>query len=98
MKSDAVDSFGGLARGLIRVSIDCTSAMRDLAALIDVDHRWPDVDDCKAEPIVVEASSPGLKPAHISIPTSTDVDQYGVLAVASKSLNEEFSYLTDFAG
>ena len=98
MKSDAVNAFGGLARGLVRVSVDCTSAMRDLAAFIDVDHKWPTVDECKTEPIVVEASSPGLKPARISIPTSIDVDQDGVLAVASKSLQEEFSYLADFVG
>lgn len=33
---------------------------------------------CTAEPIVVQASAPGLKPVTISIPTSTDSDADGV--------------------
>ena len=32
--------------------------------------------------IVVEATSPGFAPAYLKIPTSTDVDTDGVLAVA----------------
>ena len=36
------------------------------------------------EPIVVEASAPGLPPAQITIPTSIDIATDGVLAIAAK--------------
>ncbi len=37
MKSDSVNAYLGLARGLVRVSEDCTSDFRDTLAAIDVD-------------------------------------------------------------
>jgi len=98
MKSDSVDAFGGLARGLFRVSLDCTSEERELAATIDVEKHWPSPSECIEDPIVVEASSPGLSPTQISIPTSTNVAKYNVFTVAAKSTRDAFYYIDEFVG
>jgi hypothetical protein len=98
MKSDAVNAFGGLARGMFRVTLDCTSEMRELAAIIDVDSQWPGPSDCKASNIVVEASSPGFTSTRISIPVSNNVAEDSVFSVAARSTREEISYVEDFVG
>jgi len=98
MKSDSVDAFGGLARGLFRVSLDCTSEERELAATIDVEKHWPSASECIEDPIVVEASSPGLSPTQISIPTSTNVAIDNVFTVAAQSTRDTFYYIDEFVG
>ena len=98
MKSDSVNAFGGLARGLFHVSIDCTSEMRELAASIDMDSHWPTSSECEETNFVVEASSPGFMPTRISIPVSTNVVEDNVFSIAAKSTREEISYLEEFVG
>jgi len=66
MKNNAINAFGGLARGVIQVTQDCVTANRDLAKRIDVDDGRADVsvvvDSCESVPIVVEASAEGFDP------------------------------------
>ena len=103
MKNNAVNAFGGLARGLFRVTQDCTSVSRDLATSIDVDRSLTSIvantSNCKTDPIVVEAFSSGLAPARVSIPVSVNVAQDDVFSVASQPVAKTgFSYLDDFVG
>ena len=103
MKNNAVNTFGGLARGLFRVTQDCTSVSRDLATSIDVDRSLTSIvtntSNCKTDPIVVEAFSSGLAPARVSIPVSVNVAQDDVFSVASQPVAKTgFSYLDDFVG
>lgn len=106
MKSHSVDAYLGLARGLFRVTQDCTSTARASCADIDADAgRGPTtvkLSGCDVTtPIVVEASSPGFAPVTISIRVSTDVSNDGVMAVAratGDSFAGGFSYLKDFVG
>jgi hypothetical protein len=107
MKSSSIDAYLGLARGLFKVTQDCTSAARASCVHIDADTaRGPtaiklSAASCDTSMIVIEASSPGLAPATISIPVSVDAAQDGVLAVAKATGNnflDGFSYLDDFLG
>ena len=105
MKSHHVNAYLGLARGIFRVTKDCTSSERASCATIDVDAgRSPTVvqaSGCVAQPIVIEARAEGFAPATISIPTSVDVEKDGVMAVARATGGEfrnGFSYLDEFVG
>ena len=106
MKSSSVNAYLGLARGMFRVTHDCTSVGRSSCASIDVDGlRGPTVvkdSNCDTTtPIVVEVSAPGFDSATISIPVSVDTDKDGVMAVARATGSEftnGFSYLDDFVG
>jgi hypothetical protein len=107
MKSDAVSAYLGLARGLVRVTMDCTSPARDLAAAIDADTaRGPTAvkpagSSCDTSPIVVEASAPGFAAVQVAVPVSVDAAKDGVLAVAKATAAEftdGFSYLDEFVG
>ena len=105
MKSSAVNAWGGLARGFVRVSQDCTSAGCELAGSVDLDgKRGPtkvgrEGDACDASPIVVEAEAEGLGEARIAIPVSTDAATDGVFAVAAREGGaSSFSYLDSFVG
>ena len=107
MKSPSVDSYLGLARGLFKVTQDCTSIARDSCAHIDADAaRSPtavkvSASSCDTSPIIIEASSPGFAPATIAIPVSIDVAKDGVLAVAQATgsdFADGFSYLDHFVG
>ena len=97
-------AFHGLVRGIVRVTVDAASpsAHRDL--LIEVDGGGGGGGSCcdgiitvvpgngtaPTDPIVVEASAPGLASSTVSIQVSTDLDADGVLAVASKSTKIAF--------
>ena len=104
MKSHSVNAYLGLARGLFRVTEDCTSGFRADCITIDADFgKGPTTvktTGCNTSPIVVEASAPGFAPVTISIPVSVDVEKDGVLAVAraTASFSNGFSYLDDFVG
>jgi len=86
------------------VTRDCVSASRERALAIDADVGTVDViSNCStaSEPVVVEASAPGLGAVRASIPTSTDAAKDGVLAVAKATATHfagGFSYLADFQG
>ena len=104
MKSQSVDAYLGLARGMFRVTQDCTSGSRADCASIDADAgKGPTTvkaSECDTSPIVVEASAHGFAPANISIPVSVDVEKNGVLSVArsTATFTNGFSYLDDFVG
>jgi hypothetical protein len=105
MKSPSIHTYLGLARGLFRVTQDCTSVGRANCATIDGDVGPTEVNakiaDCNTNPIVVEASVPGFATVTISIPVSVDAAKDGVMAVAratGSSFTGGFSYLDDFVG
>lgn len=105
MKSDGIAAWGGLARGYVRTTVDCTSAHRELVGAIDLDGALaptivvPDAADCHTAPIVVGATAEGLGEAQISIPTSIDAAVDGVFAVAARTASSpSFSYLDSFVG
>jgi hypothetical protein len=107
MKSNAVDTYLGLARGLFRVTQDCTSVERASCATIDADAtRSPTAvkagaADCDTSPIMIEASAPGFASVTILVPVSLDVAKDGVLAIAratGSNFTDGFSYLDEFVG
>ena len=104
MKSHSVDAYLGLARGMFRVTEDCTSEFRADCTTIDADAgKGPTkvkASGCDSSPIVVQASAHGFAPVTISIPVSVDVKKDGVLGVAraTASFTNGFSYLDDFVG
>lgn len=107
MKSHSVNAYLGLARGLFRVTQDCTSTDRASCATIDTDAaRSPTAvkataSECNTASIVVEATAEGFAPVRISIPVSVDETKDGVMAVAratGESFADGFSYLDDFVG
>jgi hypothetical protein len=107
LKSNAVDAWGGLARGMFTVTQDCTSPGREQLSAIDLDGgRGPatvhaDPAKCNMVPIVVEASAPGLGSVRLSIPVST-ANSDGAFAVAASTAGKHFvdgfSYLESFVG
>jgi hypothetical protein len=107
MKSPSIDTYLGLARGLFRVTQDCTSAERASCLAVDADAgRGPTAvkaaaADCDTRPIVVEASAPGFAPVAVSVAVSVDAAKDGVMAVAratGSGFAAGFSYLHDFVG
>ena len=102
MKSPSVNSWGGLARGMFRVSADCVGVNRLIAQTLDTDRSTTISADCKGllTPIVVEASSPGLESARIEIPVSADAASEGPLAIAAAHSrgSNALRYLADFVG
>jgi hypothetical protein len=108
MKSHSIDAYGGLARGMFRVSVDCTSMNHEVTPSIDLDAaRSPtkigsSASECKslAVPIVVEArfADGSGTPMTISIPTSVDLEKDGVMAVAKAGVTSDMTYLETFVG
>eukprot|EP00040_Diaphanoeca_grandis_P001426 m.18499 g.18499 ORF g.18499 m.18499 type:complete len:1036 (+) comp12050_c0_seq1:272-3379(+) len=88
-------AYHGLIRGVIAVTKDCSSTAAHRARILAIDnYASSDIvaspsDPCTAEPIVVQASAPGLKSVMITIPTSLDVDADGVLAVAEATAGQK---------
>lgn len=80
-------AFHGLVRAVVRVTdtSGIEAGIRDVAARVDVDGPLSSLPPRKTsappEPIVVEASSPGLGFVRVSIPVSADASA-AVLAVA----------------
>lgn len=105
LKSSAVNAYGGLARAIVQVSQDCVSTNLYLVDQIDVDKNrrttiHPEPAPCDTNAIVVEASSPELGSARISIQVSVLLED-SPLAVAKKTqplFEDGFSYLDTFTG
>ena len=91
-------AFHGLVRGIVRVTMDAASAPAHRDLLIEVDGAGgrggitvvPSNGTAPTDPIVVEASAPGLTSSTVEIQVSTDVYADGVLAVASRSTKVAF--------
>ena len=101
--SSVVNTYFGLARGVVQVTADCTTPNRKLAVAMDVDGNMR----TKVEPgactslgsIVVAASAPGLSDASVTIPTSTDLTVHSPVAVARANVNlTTWTYTEDFQG
>merc|ERR1711871_655021 len=92
MKSNAINAFGGLARGVIQVTQDCTSAHRYLALDIDADSGLGAVEvvkgTCATDTIVLEASAAGFDPVQITIPVSGDMVDAPLAVAASTATGD----------
>ena len=103
-----VQTFGGVARALFIVNVDCTSSFRDLVRAIDSDSDsgptmvLAEGTPCPTEDIVIAAVSPGLPQATIHIPVSAEPGKDGVLQVAKASTGPAdagaVDYLKNFVG
>jgi len=107
LKSNAVAAWGGLTRAMVKVTQDCTTPHRDIAATVDVDasrsptHVLPGATGCDLSPIVIEAGSPGMKAVRISIPVSASAadSPFAVAAAtAGDKFTNGFTFLDDFQG
>lgn len=96
-------AYHGLVRAVVRVTSVAgrTAPERSLLARIDVHGPLAaqppsgvkeSVDGAPAEPIVVEASAPGLQPARVTIATSVDAASHGVLAAASAAAGKPVDF------
>ncbi len=97
-------TFAGLARGLVQVSVDCTSDNRDLMAEVDVEGGRrtvivPPGGACPAGPITLLATAPGLVGANITISVSGDpADHPFAVASATGPALTGYTYLAEFEG
>lgn len=92
--SDAVPAYHGLARAVVSVTSAAAlpQAQRTLLAQIDADSDLTGLDGrLSSDTIVVEASSPGIPSALLSIPVST-APEHGVLAVAAAAAGNPISF------
>ncbi|XP_065198692.1 beta-galactosidase BoGH2A-like [Sycon ciliatum] len=100
-KSDHIPVYGGHARGIFQVTVDCVSNNHDMCLAIDVDQGPAKVQagECAdVENIVIKASSDGLAPGTLSIPVSGSVDDLPLeVAKQSKDLSG-YTYLETFVG
>ena len=96
-KGSTVHTYVGTARLAVQVSVDCVSEHMD--ELIHTDREAGNTTSrlrsCALAPIVIEASSPGLSPATISVLTSLDL-KYSALEAAKAPCN--FTYIDEFVG
>lgn len=99
--SDSIPVYAGLARGVFQVTIDCTSAQRELLVSVDVDQAGVTVltGPCPTNitTIIVRATSPGLSSATLAIPISGSPERDTPLAVAGRPLTN-YTYLASFVG
>lgn len=100
-----VPTFGGVARGVVVVNVDCVSADRDLSRSIDLDGSagptavLPTGTPCPTDDIVVAVDSDGLARAMLHIPVSGDAEKDGVLAVARENFGAGAKeYVAQFVG
>jgi hypothetical protein len=98
-----VATFGGLARALVVVTVDCTSPARDVARAVDGDAGQttvlPEGAPCPTEDIVVAVDAPGLPRATVAISVSSDAAADGVLAAAAAGLRTAaVEYVAAFVG
>jgi hypothetical protein len=100
----AVSTFGGLARAIVQVAVDCTSPHRDVVLAVDADAGarttvLPPGQACPTAPIVVSASAPGLAPVTVAIPVSGNAAVDGpVPAAVAGAATAAVGYLRDFVG
>ena len=94
-------AYHGLARAVIKVTVDTVSAPADkLRLLKQIQGGTGDgvttvaiqPDQNTDQDIIVTASSPGLTQGKISIPVSSDPARHGVFASASKSTQKELFF------
>ena len=82
-------AYHGLCRAIVKVTVDSSSQGRDLLATIDAEAgdgiNTVAVSSDSVTDIVVTATSPGLAPGKIHIPTSSDALQHAPLAAARHS-------------
>ncbi len=100
-----VATFGGLARAVVQVSVDCVSPHRDLVIAVDTDGGGrtavlpPGAPCPTAEDIVLSATAPGLGSVQVRIAVSGDASADSPLAAAVASAGSAaVRYLEDFMG
>ena len=100
-----VATFGGLARALIVITVDCVSPGRDLVRAVDTDGGEGRVvvvaegTPCPVEDIVVAVDSDGLARATVRISVSGDAAADGVLAAAAGAVGKgAVDYVASFVG
>ncbi len=98
-----VATFGGLARALVVVTVDCTSPGRDLVRAGDGERGQttvvPEGVPCPTDNIVVAVDAPGLPRATVEIAVSGDVAADGVLAAAAAGMRTAaVEYVAAFVG
>jgi hypothetical protein len=98
-------TFGGLARVIVGVTVDCVSDNRDIVRAVDVEggsgiiNVIPSSGDCPTEDIVVTASAPGFASVSAHIAVSGNVQADGVVASASAGRNSgAIDYIDRFIG
>ena len=86
-------------RAIVRVTSVAGRDAAERALLAQVDVRGPlaaraapPLVEVADEPIVVEASTPGLPAARVSIPTSSDAATAGVLAAAAAAAGKPVDF------
>jgi hypothetical protein len=90
-------AFHGLVRGIVQVTTDAASKERDMLLETDTDRDTdlleivPSTSAPPTQPIIVEASSPGLQSSRVFIKVSSDLDRDGVLPVAARSTDIAFT-------
>ena len=100
-------AYHGLVRAVVRVTSVAARSSMERTALARIDVHGPmaageqaePVEQATAatEPIVVEASAPGLAPARISIAVSTDPAADGILAVAVAAAGKQVDFFATAA-
>ena len=94
-------AYHGLVRAVVRVTSVAARSRAERAALARIDVHGPmaagEQADQETEPIVVEASAPGLPPARISIGVSTDAAAHGFLAVAVSAAGKPVDFFATAA-
>ena len=99
-----VATFGGLARAIVQVTVDCVSAHRELVRAVDADGGartavLPPGQACPTDDIVLTASAPGLAPVAVRIGVSGDAAAHAPLAAAAAALGSgAVAYLEQFVG
>ncbi len=96
-KGSTVHTYVGTARLAVQVSVDCVSEHMDDLIRTDLEAGTAafQLESCPLAPIVIEASSPGLTPATVSVSTSVDLKD-GALEAAMAPCN--FTYTDEFVG
>ena len=97
-------AYHGLTRAVVRVTSIAARSSMERAALARIDVHGPmavgeqaELATPATEPIVVEASAPGLAPARISIAVSTDASAHGILAVAVAAAGKQVDFFATAA-
>eukprot|EP00755_Sulcionema_specki_P011606 Sspe_Gene.49409::Locus_26619_Transcript_1_1_Confidence_1.000_Length_2869::g.49409::m.49409/K01190/lacZ; beta-galactosidase len=88
-------TYGGIARGVVRVTVDCTSPNREKR--VDIDTAHTDVmTDCPSTPVVVQASAGPFTAPPVAIQVSGSSSD-SPLGVARRSSHlAGFTYLDTF--
>ena len=84
-----------MVRAVVRVTSLASLSVQDKELLRIVDGQSFDSLEMDEDDIVVEASSPGLDPVQLVIPTSTDESVASVLAVAQKGAGQPVNFFDD---